>query len=347
MGNATGSSKKNRRAVTAFLANRYSSNDLKNFFSMYDPLAKVPTIVLKGDDGGELIAGGTESMLDAEYITSVAHNVQTEFWGFSGRAPKNVHNEPFLKWLIQVSKTDDATVPKVFSTSYGEDEDSVDPDYAARINVEFMKAGARGISLLFASGDSGAAGQGDCPGGKFQPSWPATSPFVTSVGGTENHGPETAAGLSSGGFSNRYETPKWQKEAVKGYFAQRNLPNEKYYNSSGRGFPDIAAQAMSYPVVIGKSSFDVDGTSCACPTAAAVISLLNDERLNEGKSTLGFLNPLLYSAPAAFNDITTGRNGGCGVVFGRGFPATNGWDAVTGLGTPNFVALKKVVNSLP
>ena len=63
-------------------------------------------------------------MLDIEVITGVAGNISSEFWGFSGRSPDNPSNEPFLKWLAQLSSTPDASVPKVFSSSYGEDEAS-------------------------------------------------------------------------------------------------------------------------------------------------------------------------------------------------------------------------------
>ena len=69
-----------------------------------------------------------------------------------------------MKWLTLVSNTSDATVPKLFSTSYGEDEDEIPMNWADRTNAEFQKAGARGISLLFASGDSGAAGDNGCKG---------------------------------------------------------------------------------------------------------------------------------------------------------------------------------------
>ena len=137
-----------------------------------------------------------------------------------------------------MANTSDVDVPKVMSTSYGEDEDSTPLDYAKRINVEFMKAGAmsssctcthrhvplaraalanaalactalacalatfvtgaRGISLLFASGDSGAAPatvNGTC---MFESKWPAASPYVTAVGGTAGFGftAETVAGTS-------------------------------------------------------------------------------------------------------------------------------------------------------
>lgn len=76
----------------------------------------------------------------------------------------------------------------------------------------------------------------------------------------------------------------------------------------------------------------LDGTSASCPTASAVLSLVNDALLAEGKSALGFLNPWLYTVGAkAFTDVTSGSAIGCGT---SGFPAQTGWDAVTGFGTP-------------
>ena len=65
-----------------------------------------------------------------------------------------------------------------------------------------------------------------------------------------------------------------------------------------------------------------------------------------GKKSLGFLNPLIYSAQgqAAFNDITTGSNPGCGT---KGFPASIGWDPATGFGTPDFAKLLALVMALP
>merc|ERR1712232_136523 len=106
---------------------------------------------------GDGISGfqpGVEAMLDIEYMTAMGGNIASEFWGFKGQSPDNPANEPFMKWLSQVSKTSDVDVPKLFSTSYGEDENSWSVTAAKRLNTEFMKAGARGISLLFASGDS-------------------------------------------------------------------------------------------------------------------------------------------------------------------------------------------------
>merc|ERR1712195_108427 len=99
--------------------------------------------------------------------------------------------------------------PLVFSTSYGEDENSWSLTAAQRLNTEFMKVGARGISLLYASGDEGA----NCVSGKYVPETPSSSPWVTAVGGTgpasgfPAPGSETAIGLSSGGFSDYLRCP--------------------------------------------------------------------------------------------------------------------------------------------
>merc|ERR1711881_321933 len=109
----------------------------------------------------------------------------------------------------------------------GEDEDSMTLEYQKRCNVEFQKAGVRGISLLFASGDSGVGGafgcSKDCDGYSqgekcLQAMWPAASPYVTAVGGTKGS-KEKGAGLSSGGFSYLWPTPDWQKDAVATFLA--------------------------------------------------------------------------------------------------------------------------------
>lgn len=102
------------------------------------------------------------------------------------------------------------------------------------------------------------------------------------------------------------------------------------------------------------------GTSAAAPTVAGILALLNDARFKAGKSSLGFINPLLYLIGASsLNDITGGGSVGCNGINGQtGQPtggavipyatwnSTIGWDPVTGLGTPNFAKLKSLVLSL-
>ena len=74
---------------------------------------------------------------------------------------------------------------------------------------------------------------------------------------------------------------------------------------------------------------------------AGVFARLNALRLKSGGKPLGFLNPLIYAHPEGFQDVTKGKNPG-GPSW-AGFTAIAGWDAATGLGTPNYEALSKVV----
>lgn len=348
VGDAEGKAAGNKQGITAFLNQGYSSWGLHRFWGQFCSGITCgkgePKMV--GDKTTSLFPG-TESMLDIETITGVAGNIESEFWGFAGKSSDNVANEPFMKWLAEMSNTSDADVPKIFSTSYGEDENSWSYPAAQRLNVEFQKAGARGISLLYAAGDEGA----NCKGSKFVPEGPGSSPYVTAVGGTKgtscwpNPGCEEAIGLGSGGFSNYWPMPDYQKTAVAAYLKNTDLPDKKLgYNTSGRAYPDISAQASNFVVWTLLPEPGVAGTSCASPTAAGVFSLLNDLRLQNGKSTLGFLNPMIYENLAAFNDITKGSNGGGSC--GKGWPAKAGWDAATGVGTPDYAKLSKVVAAL-
>ena len=182
------------------------------------------------------------------------------------------------------------------------------------------------------------------------PQWPSGSPWVTAVGGTSPglaNKKESAAGLSSGGFSNRWARPAYQKDAVANYFkTAKNLPKATSYNSTGNGLPDISAAAENFIVVVlGIPMPGVSGTSCASPTSSGVFGLINDARAQAGKSSMGYLNPFIYKNLGAFNDVTAGASSGCG--FSAGWPASSGWDAATGAGSPNYEKLSKAALALP
>jgi tripeptidyl-peptidase-1 len=76
----------------------------------------------------------------------------------------------------------------------------------------------------------------------------------------------------------------------------------------------------------------VYGTSASSPAFGSIITLINDKLLSKSKSTVGFIDSVLYANPQVLNDITEGANPGCGT---DSFNATTGWDPVTGLGTLN------------
>eukprot|EP01117_Protostelium_nocturnum_P016635 TRINITY_DN6634_c0_g1_i1.p1 TRINITY_DN6634_c0_g1~~TRINITY_DN6634_c0_g1_i1.p1 ORF type:complete len:714 (-),score=170.80 TRINITY_DN6634_c0_g1_i1:122-2263(-) len=221
-------------------------------------------------------------------------------------------------------------------------------------------------------------------GYKFNPSeadvfvadFPASSPFITSVGATQfiskdgkNVEKEVVASISTGstittggGFSKFQQMPEYQRKAVESWRQSSisSMASPSYtFNSTFRGYPDISFNGHNYAVVISTRSaptcpckeIPVDGTSASAPALAGLISLLNDEALNAGKTQLGFLNPLLYRMaeeyPEAFNDITEGDNK-CNRAYccKYGYEASKGWDPASGLGTPNFEQIRRYVKKI-
>ncbi|KAM3067871.1 hypothetical protein ACMFMG_011355 [Clarireedia jacksonii] len=271
---------------------------------------------------------------------------------------------------------------KVISASYGQAESDLPINYSKRQCNEFMKLGLQGISILTASGDYGVGsfpGDGDAngclgPDGTiFNPQYPGNCPYITSVGGTMLYSYQTVLDAesvmhvnlsgtaqnftSSGGFSNYFPQPKYQKAAVAKYFATANLTYPYYsefevnvntttgiYNRIGRGYPDVSANGAEFRAYTNGYDYHYFGSSLASPLFASVLTLINEERITAGKGPVGFVNPVLYAHPEVLNDITNGTNVGCG---SDGFAAVRGWDPATGLGTPNYPKMKKLFMSLP
>jgi len=158
---------------------------------------------------------------------------------------------------------------------------------------------------------------------------------------------------SGGGFSDYSPRPSWQSKEVATYLGTAiGLPPAQYFNSTNRGFPDIAALGHNYLIYLGGRWSLVDGTSCSSPVIAGMVALWNDWLLNNNKTTLGFINPLLYQMfeadPTNFKDITTGNNKCTEAKCCQyGFPTATGWDAVTGLGAPNYGKMMSYIQANP
>ena len=190
----------------------------------------------------------------------------------------------------------------------------------------------------------------------FNPAFPASCPYVTTVGATQVKPnasitqPEKAAEsviYSGGGFSNVFSTPNYQSSALKAYFANHKPPyGPDRYNTTqkSRGFPDVSANGVNYVVAVDGRFINLYGTSASAPTFGSVITLINAARMDFGKGSVGFINPALYANPGIMNDIVLGGNQGCGTP---GFQAVDGWDPVTGLGTPNFPRMLAYFLALP
>lgn len=286
-----------------------------------------------------------EGDLDGELGIGISWPTSFQSWVTGGSPPFNPDlntptdtNEPYLVWLQYVLAQ--GSLPQVISTSYGDDEQTVPYSYAKKACDGFKQLGARGISVLFSSGDAGVGGNGTCfsntdpTKAMFIPNFPASCPFVTTVGGTQGFAPEVAVQRfgSGAGFSNYFAQPAYQTSAVEGYLSKIGSLYAGLYNRTGRGYPDVAAQGNHDVIVWDNIVRTVGGTSASSPTFAAVIALVNDALIAKGKPALGFLNPWIYGgAYKALTDITSGSSIGCDT---SGFPAEVGWDAVTGFGTP-------------
>jgi subtilase family serine protease len=256
----------------------------------------------------------------------------------------------------------------VISQSFGEAEACVDPALLHQENALFAKAAKEGMTLFASTGDSGAALPScDGSGALLAAPTPASDPNVTGVGGTTlNADPVTGSYIgetawteplfgckfpaidfndiycSGGGFSTVYARPGWQKRLVRG-------------GGGGRGVPDVAYDAgvnggvlVHIGWLLAAFGFDPDaplyltfgGTSAGAPQWAGLAA----DADQMAKRDLGNINDNLYKLAAhshgatPFHDVTTGTNR-VAEIDGQGYDAGPGWDAVTGLGTPNAAAL--------
>ncbi|KAF3065965.1 Tripeptidyl-peptidase sed3 [Daldinia childiae] len=299
---------------------------------------------------------GLEASLDVEYAMALAYPANVIYYSTGGRGEKvdregdlmpsnRSDNEPYLEFFQYLLDLKDEEIPHVMSISYADDEQSVPTPYATRVCDLLALVAARGITVLSGSGDGGAGGigQNQCYSNDgrrrkiFLPTFPASCPYVTAVGATGNTLPLEGAEFSTGGFSNYFSRPEWQKGVVDEYISTLNGSHRGLYNASGRAFPDISATGTNYVIQVGGYQTDVLGTSASTPVVAALVALINDSRLKAGKNSTGWLNPALYSQPVreTLQDITTGVSQNC--VFGDdkepGWESVKGYDCVTGLGS--------------
>jgi subtilase family serine protease len=237
-------------------------------------------------------------------------------------------------------------------------------------NVFAIAAGA-GISTLVAAGDQGSSmcTEGQTALGLLATSLPATSPYVTSVGGTNlvlhpgnsianqlvwNDSPQTF-GATGGGYSLLFAKPWWQK--VSSTDDARSVPDIAALADIVPGFAIYctAAPCSTAPQQTTPGWIGIGGTSAATPLMAGGIALADQSARAHGQGSLGFLNPLLYgigrsrSHRSVFYDLRHGDNDLGEMIppsAGGGQPlgccsAKRKYDLVSGWGSPNLVALDR------
>lgn len=305
----------NQIALANYLNEANNISDVSLFLQAYRPdavsAANNFTVVIINDgdnqqtpDNSSQLDDGKdqEGNLDAETILGITYPTPLTTYNTGGSPPFTADlntpdntNEPYLTWLQYVLAQEN--VPQVISTSYGDDEQTVPLSYATSVCNGFAQLGARGISLLFSSGDAGVGSDGTCstndgtnsstflpifPGGCVSPipylpkpiaktRLTTLQPYVTTVGGTRNVEPEIVAYddsngyVSGGGFSNYFPRPSYQDSVVPAYVESLNGTHEGLFNASGRAYPDIAAQGFRYVVVWNGDKIALDGTRYVSP----------------------------------------------------------------------------------
>lgn len=308
------------------LGGGYETSDLSAYFGGLG--VSSPTVKSIGVDQGSNQPSGDpngpdgEVTLDIEIVGAIAPGATIAVYfttnsdaGFIDAVSRAVH--------------DTTNKPSVISISWGGPESNWTSQSMQAFNSVLQTAAALGVTVCVASGDSGSS---DGSGSGDQVDFPASSPYVLACGGTNltasgtsishevvwNDGEQGGAG--GGGVSRTFAVPVWQKGLAATSSQGGKTP------LAGRGVPDVAGDASpvtGYSVLIDGTQTVVGGTSAVAPLWAALIA-----RINAAKGQpAGFINPKLYKAPGACNDITQGNNGS--------FAASAGWDACTGLGSPN------------
>jgi kumamolisin len=304
------------------LGGGYTTSDITTYFGGLG--IKPPTVVAVSVDGGTNAPGDPngadgEVALDIQVAGSIAPGVKMAVYF----APNT--DQGFID-AITTAVHDTANKPSVISISWGGPESSWAQSSVTALDDACQSAAALGVTITVASGDNGSSD--GVSGGGNHVDFPASSPHVLACGGTEligsvstitsetvwNDG--TQGGATGGGFSTLFPVPSWQTGVG--------------IAGSGRGVPDVAGDAApesGYNILVDGQQEVVGGTSAVAPLWAALVALINQQK----GTPVGMVNATLYSDAKDFRDITQGNNGA--------YSAATGWDACTGLGSPNGQAI--------
>ena len=317
------------------LGGGYQQSDLDTYFQGLG--LATPSITAVSVDGGSNAPGGAadgEVMLDIEIAGSLAPAAKLVVY-FADNTDQGFYN------AISQAAHSSSQPATVMSISWGGPEDAWPTASLNAMETALEDAAALGVTVTVAAGDSGFTdGASDR---KPHVDFPSSSPSVLACGGTklvasanaitsEVVWNETASnnGATGGGVSIAFALPAWQ--------AGSKVPAASN-GFIGRGVPDVAGDAdplTGYQVRVDGQNQVYGGTSAVAPLWAALVARINQQLGRD----LGAANAMLYGiGEKAFRDITSGNNGD--------YKAGKGWDACTGLGSPNGQALLAALQALP
>ncbi|WP_084455121.1 S53 family peptidase [Novosphingobium rosa] len=296
----------------------------------------VPPIVAVGVDGAgndpsDSSGANGEVALDIQVAGGVAPGAKLAVYF----APNT--DQGFVDAITQAVHDQD-NGPSVLSISWGSAESGWTQQAIAAMGQAFQDAAQLGVTVCAASGD-GLATDG-VSDGKAHVDYPASDPFVLGCGGTRITASADAitgetvwnsnGGGTGGGVSTLFALPDYQ--------ARAGVPAASA-KSGGRGVPDVAGDAdpdSGYRIITDGQTGIIGGTSAVAPLWAGIVAGLNAGR----KAPLGQIHARLYGDPSALRDIISGNNKSGDI----GFTAARGWDACTGLGSPDGAKLKTLLS---
>jgi kumamolisin len=311
------------------LGGGYRTADLKTYFARLG--IKQPKVTAVSVDGAKNSPTGDprgpdgEVMLDIEVAGVIAPGAQILVY-FAPNTDRGFLDA--IGTAIQATRA-----PSVVSISWGAPEARWTEQAMTQFDRALQAAAVLGVTVCCASGDSGSTdGVND---GRAHVDFPASSPHVLACGGTRLEARNgsisrevvwnAGGGATGGGISDVFPLPSWQSSTK--VPASANPGGRR-----GRGVPDVAGNAdpaTGYQVRVDGQDAVFGGTSAVAPLWAALVARIN-QRLG---NPIGFLNPVVYGAggQTTLHDITKGTNGA--------YKAARGWDACTGLGSPDGAKL--------
>jgi len=319
------------------LSGGYRATDLATYFKNLGIAA--PTVTAVSVDGGTNSPTGDpngadgEVELDIEVAGAVAPSAKIAMY-FTPNT-----DQGFLDALT-TAVHDTKLQPAVVSISWGGPESSWTQQALNAFNSACEDASTIGVTILVASGDDGSSD--GVSSGTPTVDFPASSPFVLACGGTKLtlsgttisseqvwNELSSGEGATGGGVSEVFALPSYQLSA--------NVPKAPN-GFVGRGVPDVAGDAdpeSGYNVLVDGQQTVIGGTSAVAPLWAGLLARIKPV----ARKNVGYLNPLLYTGnvESTLHDITSGSNGA--------YSAGPGWDACTGLGTPDGAALLAALGS--
>jgi kumamolisin len=315
------------------LGGGFDTTDLRTYFQGLGLPA--PSVTAMSVDGGQNSPGTDQNadgevMLDIEVVGAVAPDAAIVVYF----APNT--DQGFID-AVSTAVHDSTHTPSVISISWGESEDAWSQQARTQMEQILTEGAGLGITVTVAAGDNGSADA--VTDGQQHVDFPASAPHALACGGTSLRASgatiesevvwnDPGDGATGGGISRQFPVPSYQANA--------KLPENADTHAPGRGVPDVCGDAdpqTGYVIRVDGADETIGGTSAVAPLWAGLVARL-DEQLG---APLGFAQPVLYPllGTSSFHDITSGSNGS--------YAAGPGWDACTGLGSPDGTALAAAV----